>query len=92
MCASGKFERRYGRDALNNTSCECVVAKANEADCLANAEVQTREEGGNFIYGTRRRTFVVKESKTAINRCIMRNTNCNKKLRYLDEEQGRCDF
>ena len=37
--------RRYGRDALNNTSCECVVAKANEADCLANAEVQTREEG-----------------------------------------------
>ena len=42
-------ERRYGRDALNNTSCECVVAKANEADCLANAEVQTREEGGSLI-------------------------------------------
>ena len=40
--------RRYGRDALNNTSCECVVAKANEADCLANAEVQTREERGNY--------------------------------------------
>ena len=40
-------ERRYGRDALNNTSCECVVAKANEADCLANAEVQTREKGGD---------------------------------------------
>ena len=38
-----------GRDALNNTSGECVVAKANEADCLANAEVQTREEGGCFI-------------------------------------------
>ena len=50
LCAQAeKFERRYGRDALNNTSCECVVAKANEADCLANAEVQTREEGGNFI-------------------------------------------
>ena len=31
--------------ALNNTSCECVVAKANEADCFAYAEVQTREEG-----------------------------------------------
>ena len=42
-------ERRCGRDALNNTSCECVVAKANEADCLANAEVQTREEGGSCI-------------------------------------------
>ena len=42
--------RRYGRDALNNTSCECVVAKANEADCFANAEVQTREEGGSFNF------------------------------------------
>ena len=39
------FEQ-YGRDALNNTFDECVVAKANEADCLVNAEVQTREEGG----------------------------------------------
>ena len=28
-------ERRYGRDALSNTSSECVVAKANEADCSA---------------------------------------------------------
>ena len=35
--------------ALSNTSCECVVAKANEADCFANAEVQTREEGGKLI-------------------------------------------
>ena len=43
-------ERRYGRDALNNTSSECVVAKANEADCLANAEVQTPEERGNFNF------------------------------------------
>ncbi len=42
-------ERRYGRDALSNTSCECVVAKANEADCSANAEVQTREERGSCI-------------------------------------------
>ncbi len=30
-----KGERRYGRDALSNTSSECVVAKANEADCGA---------------------------------------------------------
>ena len=44
-----KFERRYGRDALKNTFGECVVAKANEADCFANAEVQTREEGGILI-------------------------------------------
>ena len=28
-------ERRYGRDALSNTSCECVVIKANKADCGA---------------------------------------------------------
>ena len=41
-------ERRYGRDALSNTSSECVLAKANEADCFANAEVQTREEGGKL--------------------------------------------
>ena len=25
----------YGRDALNDTFSECVVAKANEADCGA---------------------------------------------------------
>ena len=43
-------ERRCGRDALSNTSGECVVAKANEVDCFANAEVQTREEGGKFHY------------------------------------------
>ncbi len=29
------------RDALNNTFGECVVAKANEVDCIAHAEVQT---------------------------------------------------
>ena len=43
-----KGERRCGRDALSNTSCECVVAKANEADCFANAEVQTPEERGTL--------------------------------------------
>ena len=42
---------RHWRDALNNTSCECVVAKANEAYCFANAEVQTREEGGKLYLG-----------------------------------------
>ena len=36
--------------ALSNTYCECVVAKANEADCLANAKVQTREEGGASFF------------------------------------------
>ena len=53
---SPKWERRYGRDALSNTSGECVVAKANEADCLANAEVEKpeRERGGtsNLKYAT----------------------------------------
>ena len=48
LCAQAEKFEAVGRDALNNTSCECVVAKANEADCLANAEVQTREEGGIF--------------------------------------------
>ena len=55
-------ERRYGRDALNNTSRECVVAKANEADCLANAEVQTREEGGSFNIEYTTITLVEEES------------------------------
>ena len=45
-----------GRDALSNTSGECVVAKANEADCFANAEVEKpkRERGGksNLKYAT----------------------------------------
>ena len=41
-----KFEQ-YGRDALSNTSCECVVAKANEADCFANAEVQCPKGRGD---------------------------------------------
>ena len=49
-CTQADMFEQYGRDALNNTFCECVVAKANEADCFANAEVQTREEGGIFIF------------------------------------------
>ena len=44
-----KFEQ-YGRDALNNTSGECVVAKANEADCFANAEVQSPKERGDVLF------------------------------------------
>ena len=40
------FEQ-YGRDALNNTFGECVVAKANEADCFANAEVQSPKGRGD---------------------------------------------
>ena len=35
-------------EALNNTYCECVVAKANKTDYFENAEVQTREEGGKL--------------------------------------------
>ena len=61
LCAQTENLRRCGRDALNNTSCECVVAKANEADCLANAEVQTREEGGSFILVYTHYTFVEEE-------------------------------
>ena len=48
LCTQADMFEQYGRDALNNTFGECVVAKANEADCLANAEVQTPEEGGIF--------------------------------------------
>ena len=48
LCTQADMFEQYGRDALNNTSCECVVAKANEADCFANAEVQTLEERGNY--------------------------------------------
>ena len=43
------FEQ-YGRDALNNTSSECVVAKANEADCFANAEVQSPKGRGDVFF------------------------------------------
>mgnify|MGYP006956685536 CR=1 FL=1 len=65
-------ERRYGRDALNNTSCECVVAKANEADCLANAEVQTREEGGILILEYTTVTLVEEEIRALILRSNLR--------------------
>ena len=43
------FEQ-YGRDALNNTFGECVVAKANEADCFANAEVQSPKGRGDVLF------------------------------------------
>ena len=39
----------YGRDALKDTFGECVVAKANEADCGAQTpKSKHREEGGNL--------------------------------------------
>ena len=39
----------YGRDALNDTFGECVVAKANEADCGAQtSKFKHREEGGKL--------------------------------------------
>ena len=46
----------YGRDALNDTFSECVVAKANEADCGAQTpKSKHREEGGklHLIVGCR---------------------------------------
>ena len=46
----------YGRDALNDTFGECVVAKANEADCGAQTpKSKHREEGGklHLIVGCR---------------------------------------
>ena len=40
----------YGRDALNDTFSECVVAKANEADCGAQTpKSKHREEGGGKV-------------------------------------------
>ena len=43
------IETEYGRDALSNTFGECVVAKANEADCGAQTPKWTcrrvRKEG-----------------------------------------------
>ena len=43
-------ERRYGRDALNNPSGGRIVAKANEADCFANAEVQSPKGRGDVLF------------------------------------------
>ena len=43
-------ERRCWRDALSNTSGECVVAKANEADCGAQTPKSKHvRKGGSFI-------------------------------------------
>ena len=41
-------ERRYGRDALSNTSSECVVAKANEADCGAQTPKSKHVRKGEY--------------------------------------------
>ena len=42
-------ERRYGRYALSNTFGECVVAKANEADCGAQTQKSKHvRKGGSF--------------------------------------------
>ena len=51
------FEQ-YGRDALNNTFGECVVAKANEADCFANAEVQSPKGRGDVFFRVRTIKFL----------------------------------
>ena len=45
-----KGERRYGRDALSNTSCECVVAKANEADCGAQTPKSKHVRKGDIAF------------------------------------------
>ena len=47
---SPKWERRYGRDALSNTSGECVVAKANEADCGAQTPKWKSPEGKEGVH------------------------------------------
>ena len=47
LCTQAEMVEQYGRDALNNTFGECVVAKANEADCFANAEVQSPKGRGD---------------------------------------------
>ena len=41
-----------GMGSVKQHICECVVAKANKADCFANAEDQTREEGGKLQYSS----------------------------------------
>ena len=47
---SGGGERRYGRDALSNTSSECVVAKANEADCGAQTPKSKHVRKGDIAF------------------------------------------
>ena len=58
-----KFEQ-YGRDALNNTFGECVVAKANEADCFANAEVQSPKGRGDVLFRVHAHKTYVKTENT----------------------------
>ena len=49
----------YGRDALNDTFGECVVAKANEADCGAQTpKSKARREGVIFYLEELRRTLL----------------------------------
>ena len=50
LCTQADMFEQYGRDALNNTFGECVVAKANEADCFANAEVQSPKGRGDVFF------------------------------------------
>ena len=45
-------ERRYGRDALSNTFGECVVAKANEADCGAQTPKSKHVRKGKVLIVT----------------------------------------
>ena len=40
----------YGRDALSDTFCECVVAKANEADCGAQTPKSKHREEGVMLH------------------------------------------
>ena len=51
-----------GRDALSDTFGECVVAKANEADCGAQTPKWTyrrvRKEGGGIVFKELRRYFI----------------------------------
>ena len=50
LCTQADMFEQYGRDALNNTFGECVVAKANEVDCFANAEVQSPKGRGDVLF------------------------------------------
>ena len=43
-------ERRYGRDALNNPSGGRIVAKANEADCVAQTPKSKHVRKGEFLF------------------------------------------
>ena len=45
-----KGERRYGRDALNNPSGGRIVAKANEADCVAQTPKSKHVRKGEIAF------------------------------------------